>query len=291
MATKKTTRKKAAAKSGAPTVAEKQTDESQLPVALNYGDDMGSGIDDVSQDEMLIPFLAALHYQCPQIAGDTKIEGAQPGMLFNTVTQELHDGAKGILFVPAVRHHVFVEWLDRDKGGGVVGVHEPESEVVTAAKASAESYGKYKSEAGNALVETFYLYGITLDEDQDVTGFAVVAFTGMRIKPYKAMITSMRHLMVPVGDGRKANPPLFANLLRLRTVPDSNPKGAFFNFKLSWANGKGIESLISPDSEAYSAAKQLAAAYASGEAKADHDGAAATNGGSSDSAEGDDSVF
>lgn len=238
----------------------------------DYGEDAGQGIADAGRDELAIPFLTILQGLSPQVKPTKKggIEGAEIGMLFNTVTQELTDGDEGIPFVPARREHVFVEWVPRAKGGGFVAMHTPDSEVVVAAKEASTTFGKYSTPAGNDLVETFYLYGMILNKDGEPIEVALLAFKSMFIKKYKALISRLRYLMVPGPGGKKINPPIWANSLRVKTVPDKNAKGEFYNFEVSFLKGKGTDSLLTADSPAYVASKDLAEAISLGSAKADH---------------------
>ena len=60
-----------------------------------FGDD-AKGFDNMTQDDLALPFVRILGQLSPQVtAGDAKyMEDAKPGMIFNTVTNELFDGAE-----------------------------------------------------------------------------------------------------------------------------------------------------------------------------------------------------
>ena len=66
-----------------------------------FGDD-AKGFDNMTQDDLALPFVRILGQLSPQVtAGDAKyMESAKPGMIFNTVTNELFDGKKGIKVIP-----------------------------------------------------------------------------------------------------------------------------------------------------------------------------------------------
>ena len=61
-----------------------------------FGDDAAKGFENMTQDDMALPFVRILGQLSPQVTdGDAKyIEGAKPGMIYNTVTSELYDGKK-----------------------------------------------------------------------------------------------------------------------------------------------------------------------------------------------------
>ena len=70
-------------------------------VAL-FGDDLQKGFENMTQEDMALPFVRILGQLSPQVTeGDAKyIDGAKPGMVYNTVTSECFDGKKGIKVIP-----------------------------------------------------------------------------------------------------------------------------------------------------------------------------------------------
>jgi hypothetical protein len=61
-----------------------------------FGNDLQKGFENMTQEDMALPFIRILGQLSPQVTdGDSKfIEGAKPGMIYNTVTSELYDGKK-----------------------------------------------------------------------------------------------------------------------------------------------------------------------------------------------------
>lgn len=253
---------------------------------LDYGDDVGGGFENQTREDIAIPFLTILQALSPQVAKST-VEGAKPGMLFNTVTEEITEAEDGIIFVPSITEHVFVEWVPRKEGGGFVALHALDSEAVAKAKDESEEFGKLKidREGGglNDLVETFYVYGAVLDEDLEPDSMAVIAFTSSKIKIYKRWNTSLRMFTIKTETG-KVRPPLFAHTVRVSTKGESNSEGDFYNFTLSPANGKIVDSLLEPGSPALEAAKAVADMVKSGIARAAHE---TIDGGAGDSSDDD----
>lgn len=200
---------------------------------FDYSAYANQGFENLTRDDYAVPFLGVLQSNSPLIESNAK---ARPGMLVNTVTQEVYDGKKGIAFVPVDRQHVVVEWKPRDQGGGFVKIHELDSEVVQKAKAEQE-FAKWKSIKGdpksNDLIETFYVYGIAVGED-GASWQMIVAFTSTKIKTYKRFITKARTVQIALSDGRRINPPLFAHRYRLMTMSEKNAKGSFFNFQIDF---------------------------------------------------------
>ena len=88
--------------------------------------DAGQGLSEVNMDTISIPFLKILSSMSPQTKKSKSeyVEGAEEGMIFNTVTEELIDGAEGISVVPCYFEPVALEWTDRGQGSSApVGQH------------------------------------------------------------------------------------------------------------------------------------------------------------------------
>jgi hypothetical protein len=206
----------------------------------DYGEDAGAGFEGTSQADYAIPFLSVLQTNSPEVEknNDRFIEGAEAGMLFNTVSKELYDGDEGIVFVPCDRAHQFVEWKPRESGGGFVGVFSPDSDMVELAKKQSVEFGRLKTDEGNDLIETFYMYGLLLRDFEGQGGyeFVMIPFASTKIKVYRQIMYRMR---------TQAGVPLFANRLQITSVPQKNNKGSFYNFKIEPA-GEDVESSLLP---------------------------------------------
>jgi hypothetical protein len=70
-------------------------------VAL-FGDDLDKGFENMTQHDFALPFIRILGQLSPQVTeGDSKyVNGAKPGNIYNTVTNELYDGKIGIKVIP-----------------------------------------------------------------------------------------------------------------------------------------------------------------------------------------------
>lgn len=233
--------------------------QSQLPaVSYDYGTMSGSGFEGATHEDFTMPFLMLLQPMSPECSNNPE---ARPGMIMNSVTKQLYDGKKGLIFVPCARQHVFVEWKPRDAGGGIVARHEPTADIVIEAKSKSQRFGSYQTAAGNDLIETFYLVGYLLDgaDDEDPSGVVVIPFSSTKIKVYKRVMQMLNTF--------KGRPPLFANRLRITSVQEKNNQGSFFNFNITPINGGVGESLIAPKHPLLAFGQQLNKQVQSGERK------------------------
>ena len=226
-----------------PPSSEPAAQESQLPVKYDYGQHQGKNFEGTSQADFALPFLGVIQSNSPEVIQNKPKydDKTKPGMLINSVTREIIDGVKGVYFIPCATQHVFVEFRPRAQGGGFQGVHPVDSDIVTTAKNASKEFGDYKTDEGNELTETFYVFGIRLAAPDSTEGVEAVcvAFTSTKIKVYKRFMQVLRSY--------KGKPPLFAHRLLLRSVPDKNAQGDFFNFAVGPAiDDSTAKSLLPP---------------------------------------------
>ena len=74
---------------------------------VNFEADAGQGLN-MGQEDLALPFLKVLGQLSPECnKRDAKhVEGAEPGMIINTVTNEVYDGVKGIDVIPLSLIHI-----------------------------------------------------------------------------------------------------------------------------------------------------------------------------------------
>lgn len=240
--------------------------------------DAGAGFENQSRADMVIPYLKALQGLSKEVTA--KGSNVRSGMLLNSATGEAYDGDEGVLIVPAITEHVYVEYIPRDKGGGFAGRHAPNSEIVETAKARAAAlnrpFGKLYTEyandgtpVGNELIETFYVYAVVCD-DMDPMGMVVLAFDSTDIKAYRKWNTGVSSFMLPRSSGQgKFNPAMFTHLVRVTTQENRYPGGSSYNFVLRPAVNNNIrESLLAGDDPRYIEGRNLRQLVADGLAKA-----------------------
>ena len=89
----------------------------------------------VGQDDLALPFLKILGQLSPEVnKRDGKyVEGAEPGMIYNSVTGELFNGEQGVPVIPCYYKLEYVEWKDRGKdgSGAPVNIYPSSSDIMT----------------------------------------------------------------------------------------------------------------------------------------------------------------
>lgn len=253
----------------------------EMIVAPDYGDDAGLGFENQTKADSAWPMIVQLQALSPAVKDE--VPGARPGNFMNTVTGEIYDRDKGVLFVPAYTQHYFAEWTPRKEGGGFHGHLDIDDDRVKAAIAASKKYGKYRDtvmvtrdgkevEAVRELVETFYIYGCICDEDGNAVTMATISFWSTKIRSYKAWNSSVKQLMIKQADGTRRRPPMFAHLVRMTSRPKKNSDGDFWVPHLAPAvDNSVIKSLLSPDDERYQMARQGRQLFIDGDAKVNYE--------------------
>lgn len=258
----------------------------------DYGEDVGSGFQNQTSDDVAIPFISIVQSNSQEMTEDSfKEKGIEAGMIINRTTGDLY---KALSFIPAYTDHKFVEWVPIDDGGGYVGDYEIDDPVVLKCK-SEQPLGKYKLEGGNELIETFYVYGVLVTEEGDHMP-AVIPFASTNIKAYKDWQFRAKSIMIKIPGGRRVNPPLFAHRYKLTTLFQKRDKQSWYKFDTVQYDGENaVAARLSPSSELYQDARSVMDGISAGTMKVDHKNADRGTGTRQDSApakadEGDEEV-
>ena len=98
-------------------------------VPAHVAEAKGLGNENVTASDLQTPRVKLLQQMNAEVdkSNDAYIEGAEPGLLLNTVTNELY--GKEIYVLNINFNDEFVVWRKRDKGGGLVGSCASSSEA------------------------------------------------------------------------------------------------------------------------------------------------------------------
>ena len=79
-----------------------QRKDAPLPANI-FEEDAARGLGNIGQQDLALPFLKILAQLSPEVnKRDGKyVEGAEAGMIYNSVTGELYNGVEGINVIPA----------------------------------------------------------------------------------------------------------------------------------------------------------------------------------------------
>jgi hypothetical protein len=242
--------------------------EDQLPAAAGmFEEDAGHGFESTTKDDYAIPFLQALQKMSPQVdpEEDGFIEGAKPGQIVNTVSEELWDGKTGVVVIPCHYERKILEWVPRNKGGGLVAEHDLETGLLLLDECIQDEQKRdIHPGNGNEFQDTRIHYVMVVGEDGSFEP-AVISMTRTKIRGSKKWMSLMNGIKMRRKDGGLFTPPMFSHAYRIFTEARSNDQGTFYVFNVKKERQLGSEE---GDTELYQAAKGFRETVQAGKAKA-----------------------
>jgi hypothetical protein len=216
---------------------------------------MGSsnrGSEEVTINDLTIPRLSIIQDLSPQRKKNASeyIEGAEEGMLFNTVTNQLY--TEPVLFVPVYFRMEWIVWKHRDAGGGFVGAYATQNEAVAAV--GEHPMAGQTTEKGDPVLEiqdTAQHFGLLLDPNSPLdtihTTEIVISMSRSQLKPSRQLNSQIR---ISGGDR-------WERYYKLSAVQVDGPRGEYYNWK--------VEQLGFVTEQVYAQAESLYESVKSGE--------------------------
>ena len=219
--------------------------------------DANQGTQNIAQEDLALPFLKILGQLSPEVnKRDGKyVEGAEPGKIINTVTNDLYDTLN---VVPCHYKRQYIEWQDRGTSTGApVAMHEADSDIV-----SQTTRGKdYKDRLpnGNYLDNTASHFVLTLGENPQT---ALISMKSTQLKISRKWNSMMSGIKLK-GKNGLYTPASFSHIYKLKTTQMSNDKGTWFGWEVS---------KVGPitDASTYQQAKSFSESISKGAVKAKH---------------------
>ena len=230
-------------------------------LAINmFEADANGGAQNIEQEDLALPFLKVLGQLSPEInkKNGRYVEGAEPGMILNSVTKKLYDGDKGINVIPCSYERKYLEWKPRELGGGLVGMHSIDDPIVRTTKR--DQMNKDILPNGNYLENTASHFVVTTGED---AGTGLISMTRTQLKVSRTWNSMMMSIKLQ-GKNGLFTPPTFSHIYNLKSVQMTNDKGTWFGWDIN---------KIGPvtDNNVYSLAKDFAEKISKGEVEVKHD--------------------
>ena len=223
---------------------------------LNIEQFADAGFENVDSKSLALPFLKVLGQLSPQVTqGDSQfIPEARAGMIYNTVTDELFDGAKGITVVPCYYKLEYIEWKDREKGAvAPVNVYSSDSDIMS--KTTRGDDGKDRLENGNYIEETASHYVLIVEPDKTSTALLTMKSTQRKkSKKWNSMMMSLRQKRKSGAGFFKPAP--FTQRYSLKTVLEKNNLGSWFGWEIEHVGGVDSEEVMKAAFDFYESCKK-----------------------------------
>lgn len=209
-----------------------------VPSYIKQG--QGRGNENVASEDLQLPRIDVLQALSPQVNKkkvDDYIDGAEVGMLFNTLTKELYKDGVHVTPVSFVKRYLV--WVDRkiDNEGGLRGVFDTETE--------AEQFVTEQDDEDKLEVVATAEHLVLLDDGSE----AIISMAKSKMK-----VSRKFNSLVRLNGGDR-----FGRRYKVTTVDDKGPKGEFQNISIS---NSGF-----PSEQVYHQAEKLYTAIASGQVK------------------------
>jgi len=202
-----------------------------LPSSILFENDAHAGFENVKQDSMALPILKLLQNGSgeAQKRNQNYVEGAEPGMLFNTVTKRLYDGAKGIHVIPCHYKLEYQEWSDFGTGSGRPEKIYPDTSDIKS-KTTEDPSGKDRLPNGNYILTVGNHFVLIVDGD--VAETALISMSSSQGKVSRKW-NSMMMSIVLEGQKGTYTPPSFSHVYKLTTVLNSGKGNQWYGYNVS----------------------------------------------------------
>ena len=204
--------------------------ENAGPLASNtFEADAGQGIANIKQEDLALPFLKVLGQLSPEVnKRDAKyVEGSQPGMIINSVTNELYDGEKGIQVLPVYYKRQQIEWQDRGESKGApVNIYDAGDDIPQTTR---DKSNKDRLANGNYLENTVSHFVVLLGKTPTT---ALISMKATQLKISRKWNSMMMGIKMQ-GKNGLFTPPTYSHIYKLKTVQQSNDKGTWFGWDVS----------------------------------------------------------
>ena len=225
-----------------------------------FEEDAAKGLGQIGQEDLALPFLKILGQLSPEVnKRDGKyVEGAEPGMIYNSVSGELYDGVKGIDVIPCFYKLEYIEWKDRGEGlGAPVAIYDSSSDIMSKTKPDAN----YKDRLPNGnYIEKTASHFVIVSGDSPSTALISMKSTQLKIsRKWNSMMSGIKMK----GKNGMFTPASFSHIYKLKTTQMQNDKGTWFGWEISKVGPVTDQSL-------YTQAKSFSENISKGAVKAKH---------------------
>lgn len=192
--------------------------------------DSGHGVSNLGADDVAVPYLYVLQTNSPQVNEDhdAHIEGAKAGMFYNNVSGEVFDGREvGLTIIPCAYERKFVEWVDRDAGGGFIAEHDADSGILSECKP--DEKGRPRLGNGHMIVETAYHYVYMKNPNTGVWEEIIIPMKSTFLKKSRRWNKALMSTLIP-GSGKTA--PRWLYPYQIKTAKETKDTNTWSNIEL-----------------------------------------------------------
>jgi hypothetical protein len=209
-------------------VAVKQ--EAGLPSDALFEADAKLGFENIDQESLALPILKLLQNGSgeAQKRNASYVEGAEPGMFFNTVTRKLYNGDKGIQVIPCHYRLEYQEWADFGTGSGrPENIYPASSDILS--KTTKDAMGKDRLPNGNYIQKTSQHFVIITDGKSAET--ALISMYSSQAKVSRKWNSMMMSITKNGKDGPYTPPP-FSHYYKISSVENTGKGNQWYGYNI-----------------------------------------------------------
>jgi len=202
-----------------------------LPSSILFEADAQAGFENVRQQSVALPILKLLQNGSAeaQKRNQAYVEGAEPGMLLNTVTKKIYDGSKGISVVPCHYKLEYQEWSDYGTGSGrPEQIYPDTSDILT--KTTKDQIGKDRLPNGNYILTVGQHFVLITDGESTET--ALISMSSSQGKISRKWNSMMMSITLN-GKNGTYTPPSFSHVYKITTVLNSGKGNQWYGYNVS----------------------------------------------------------
>ena len=204
--------------------------EAGLPSDALFEADAKLGFENIDQESLALPILKLLQNGSgeAQKRNANYVEGAEPGMFFNTVTRKLYDGDKGIQVIPCHYRLEYQEWADFGTGSGrPENIYPASSDILS--KTTKDANGKDRLPNGNYIQKTSQHFVIITDNSSAET--ALISMYSSQSKVSRKWNSMMMSITRNGKDGPYTPPP-FSHYYKISSVENTGKGNQWYGYNI-----------------------------------------------------------
>jgi hypothetical protein len=234
------------------------TEADAFDMAMIDDRDVGMGNENLTSQDIAIPYIGILQALSPQCTKGSAeyIKGAEPGFYFQNVNMIMWNPEEvPLMIVPCAFDRVVNEWIPRDAGGGLVGVHPVNTPLLRDAVPNEK--GVLTLPNGHQLVDTSTHYVLYLSPLSGKFEPAVVSMKSTALKKSRLWNSLLIQQVIP---GTEKPAPRWLFKWEFKTAIETKNANSWYNFEI--ARGDVV------DKATYMAAKKMYEGWKSGTVRA-----------------------
>ena len=206
----------------------KKTPSDNAVAIMNQFENVQTGFEDMSADDLQLPRLKLLQAMSPEIEND---DALRAGFVFNSVTGDWWPSDQGVKVIPCVYHKTYVEWAPLNSGAkGPVAVHQSKEVMNNTVRGEDNKY--YTNDNSGNYIEETANYFVLIIGGKGETSQAVVSMKSSQLTPSRNWNSKMKNLKIQNSKGAYFTPPMWSHAYTLKTEKTKNGDKTWYKWKV-----------------------------------------------------------